>query len=187
MGTTTTTHMTFEQFERLPDEPNKLELIDGEVIRMPPAFTQHMRISLRIFMILNSAVVDLHAQGLASELGEVLHETGYRVGPGWLQPDVSITHAAQGEEKYLLGAPALAVEVVSRRNTAEIMKRKVKLHMQYGGREVWLWYPRKMLVVVHRGHTATQVEGKLISELLPGVTLNLEEIFSAGQEKHRTR
>jgi len=34
MGTTTNL-MTFEQFERLPDEPHKLELIDGELIRMP--------------------------------------------------------------------------------------------------------------------------------------------------------
>ena len=187
MGTTTTSHMTFAQFERLPDEPNKLELIDGEVIRMPPAFIPHSRISKHIFKTLDGTLMRLHAQGLARELGEVFMETGYQVGPGWLQPDVSVTHAGQSEDKYLLGAPALAIEIVSRRNTVEILKRKVKLYMEHGGREAWLWYPRKRVVVVHRGTAATQVEGKLTTELLPGVTLDLEEIFSAGQEKHGAR
>jgi Uma2 family endonuclease len=32
----TTPLMTFDEFERLPDEPGKLELIDGELVRMPP-------------------------------------------------------------------------------------------------------------------------------------------------------
>ncbi len=104
MGTTSTS-MTFEQFEQLPDEPNKLELIDGELIRMPPAFIQHMRITLRLFRTLERALLDLQAQGHARELGEVFCETGYRVGPNWLIPDVSITHAGQAEDKYLEGAP----------------------------------------------------------------------------------
>jgi len=176
MGTTTTS-MTFEQFEQLPDEPNKLELIDGELIRMPPAFIQHMRITLRLFRTLERALLDLQARGSAPELGEVFCETGYRVGPHWLIPDVSITHAGQAEDKYLEGAPALAVEVMSRRNTAKIMQRKVTLYMQYGGREAWLFYPRTRLVTIHRGRTAVEMEGTLTSELLPGVAIDLAEIF----------
>ncbi len=185
--TTTTTAMTFEQFEQLPDEPNKLELIDGELIRMPPAFTQHMRISQRIWRTLEHALLDLQAQGRASELGEVCHEFGYRVGPHWLIPDVSITHAGQAEDKYLEGAPALAVEVISRRNTAKIMQRKVTLYMKYGGREAWLFYPRTRLVTIHRGRTAVEMEGTLTSELLPGVAIDLAEIFGAPPAKSGTR
>ena len=107
MGTTTTstTAMTFEQFEQLPDEPNKLELIDGELIRMPPAFTEHMRISQRLYGAISSALPEIQAEGCARELGEVFSQTGYRVGPHWLIPDVSITHAGQAEDKYLEGAP----------------------------------------------------------------------------------
>jgi Uma2 family endonuclease len=174
--------MTFEQFEQLPDEPNKLELIDGEVIRMPPAFTQHMRITARFYEILKSAVLALEAQGEARGLGEVFFETGYHMGSHWLQPDVSITHATQAEGKYLEGAPALAVEVISKRNTAEMMQRKVMLYMEYGGREAWLCYPRSKLVVVYRGRTAIEIEGTLTSELLPGLSIDLAEIFK-GREK----
>ncbi|HTX35965.1 MAG TPA: Uma2 family endonuclease [Bryobacteraceae bacterium] len=184
MGTTTTS-MTFEQFEQLPDEPNKLELIDGEVIRMPPAYTPHMRISLFLFETLKRIVLEMKTQGRVGELGEVFHEFGYQIGPHWLVPDVSITHAGQAEGKYLQGAPALSVEVISRRNTAEIMQRKVKLYMEYGGTEAWLWYPRSRLVMVHRGRTAVQMEGTLTSELLPGASFDLEEIFGAAKPTKR--
>jgi Uma2 family endonuclease len=120
-------------------------------------------------------------------LGEVCHEFGYRVGPHWLIPDVSITHAGQAEDKYLEGAPALAVEVISGRNTAEMMQRKVTLYMKYGGREAWLFYPRARLVTVHRGRTAVQMEGTLTSELLPVVAIDLAEIFGAPPAKSGTR
>jgi Uma2 family endonuclease len=186
MGTPTTT-MTFEQFEQLPDEPNKLELIDGELIRMPPAFTQHTRITMRVYETVKRALLDLQAQGHARELGEVFCEAGYRMGPHWLIPDVSVTHAGQAEDKYLLGAPALAVEVISRRNTAEIMQRKVALYMEHGGREAWLFYPRPRLVAVHRGRMAVEMEGTLTSELLPGVAIDLAEIFGAPPVKSGTR
>ena len=92
MGTTTTS-MTFEEFERLPDEPNKLELIDGELVRMPPAITKHMRIVMHLYDTLQDTVRLLGGNGLARDLGEVFSETGYLIGSNWVTPDVSITHA----------------------------------------------------------------------------------------------
>jgi Uma2 family endonuclease len=180
----TTTHlMTFEQFERLPDEPNKLELIDGELIRMPPAITRHMRIVMRVYKILDGALEMLHVKGQARDLGEVFVETGYLIGSNWVIPDVSITHARQTENKYLEGAPALAVEVISKANTAEMMQRKIKLYMQNGAREAWLFYPRAQSVTVYRGRTATEVEGTLTSELLPGVSIDLSQVYFSTQGK----
>jgi Uma2 family endonuclease len=182
MGTPTTL-MTFEQFERLPDEPHKLELIDGELIRMPPAITRHMRITMRLYNILYGALGTLHGQGQARDLGEVFHETGYLIGANWLIPDLSITHAGQTENKYLEGAPALAVEVISKANTAEMMQRKVRLYMEGGAREAWLFYPRAASVIVYRGRKATEVEGKLTSELLPGLSIDLSEVYFSTQGK----
>jgi len=178
MGTTTTS-MTFEEFERLPDEPNKLELIDGELVRMPPAITKHMRIVMHLYDTLQDTVRLLGGNGLARDLGEVFSETGYLIGSNWVTPDVSITHAGQQEGQYLEGAPALAVEVISKANTAEMMQRKVKLYLENGSREVWVFYPRTETAVVHRGKTSVEVEGKLTSELLPGISIDLSEVFGA--------
>jgi len=182
MGTTTNL-MTFEQFERLPDEPHKLELMDGELIRMPPAITRHMRIVMRVYKILDGGLEMLHGKGQARDLGEVFVETGYLIGANWLIPDVSITHARQTENKYLEGAPALAIEVISKTNTAEMMQRKIQLYMQNGAREAWLFYPRAQSVAVYRGRTAKEVEGTLTSELLPGVSIGLSEVYFSTQGK----
>ena len=169
--------MTFEEFERLPDEPGKLELLDGELIRLPPAFTKHMRVSLRIYNMLQNAVRLLHEAGRAMELGEVFMETGFHIGSGWLQPDVSISHAGQPETDYLEGAPALAIEVISDANTAEQMERKVRAYLSNGGREVWLVYPKTKSIWVYHNKSAVEVEGMLSSDLLAGVSLDLSQVF----------
>jgi Uma2 family endonuclease len=174
---TPTRLMTFAEFEQLPDEPNKLELIDGELIRMPPVQTNHMRISQRLFKMLDAVLQQLHSQGQALDLGEVFIETGYHIGDNWLIPDVSITHAGQAENKYLEGAPALAIEVMSRRNTAEMMQRKVRIYLDNGAREVWLLYRRPATVAVYRGRTSVEIEAILTSELLPGISIDLAEVF----------
>jgi Uma2 family endonuclease len=136
-------------------------------------------LSGEILSLLHSTLKDLHAQGLARDLDEV-YIGGYHMGPHhWLRPDVSITHAGQPHDDHMLGAPALAVEVVAKRQTAWILRRKVEVYMENGGREAWLWYPRERVVVVHRGAISTQVQGKLTSELLPGVTIEIEELFKA--------
>jgi Uma2 family endonuclease len=184
MGATTTL-MTFEEFEHLPDEPNKLELIDGELIRMPPAITKHMRIVMRLYDILRDMVRMLGGMGLPHDLGEVFAETGYLIGSNWVTPDVSITHAGQQEGKYLEGAPALAVEVISKANTAKMMQRKVKLYLENGAREVWVLYPRTESASVYRGKTSVEVEGKLTSELLPGLSIDLSEVFAAQKGPRR--
>ena len=55
MGTVKTL-LTFEEFEQLPDQPGKQELIRGELIEMPPADLKHNRISHRIYKRLDTAI-----------------------------------------------------------------------------------------------------------------------------------
>jgi Uma2 family endonuclease len=118
--------LTFEEFEQLPDQPGKQELIRGELIEMPPADYQHHVIAHRIYDLLQAALEQAHARGEAAELGRVFHEMGYLLsGVHWLQPDVSVTHAGQRVEKYLTGAPAIAIEVILPANTVKRIARKV--------------------------------------------------------------
>ena len=180
MATSTNT-LTFEEFERLPEEANKLELIEGELVRMPPAKTKHARIALLLYDLLKAALATLRARSEAREIGEVFHEAGYRVGTGWLIPDVSISHSGQPEGDYLEGAPALAVEVISDANTARLMNRKVKLYLEHGAREVWLVYPGES-VWIYRGRTAEQADGAIRSDLLPGMALDLTQLFQQAEQ-----
>jgi Uma2 family endonuclease len=179
MGTTTPA-MTFEEFERLPDEPGKLELLEGELVHLPPAKIRHQRIALRLYEILWGTVQSLRQSGSALELGDVYHETGYRLGDSWVQPDVSIAHVRQTEGDYLEGAPALAAEVISPANTAEQMDRKVKQYLSNGGWEVWLVYPETGRVWLYRQGlpVARLCEGVLSSDLLPGAEIDLKALLT---------
>jgi len=173
--------MTFEEFERLPDEPGKFELLDGELIQMPPAEVNHGRIAKRVFMRLNDAVERLHSHGKAQELGEAFIEMGYRLGPRtWLQPDASITRAGQSAGKYLEDSPALAVEIISESNTASQMDRKVRRYLAHGGCEVWVIYPDTRSIWIHQAGSPAALShaGLFSSVLLPDEEFDLEQILS---------
>jgi len=173
------TLLTFEQFERLPDEPGKCELLEGELIALPPAKCKHHVRSERLFLSLRATLERMHARGKGMQLGDAHHQMGYRLGPlTWLQPGVSITHAGQPANDYYEGAPALAVEMVSDSNTPGKIARKVEAFLAHGAVEAWVVYPDRREVKVNRqGFEATTWSGRFRTGLLPGVEIDLDAIL----------
>lgn len=175
MGTITL--LSFTEFEQLPDEPGKVELLDGELRRMPPAKREHVDIVHRLSDEVRPFV---ETADLSTRIGTLYVEAGYKIGPrAWLQPDVSIAHAGQPGEDYLEGAPVLAVEVISESNTAEEMDRKVKTYLANGGVEVWLVYPKTRCVWVFRQGHAEEFRDVLYSTVIDGLKIDLQRVFSA--------
>jgi Uma2 family endonuclease len=179
MGTVKTM-LTFEEFEQLPDQPGKRELVRGELIELPPADYKHHSIAHRIFRCLDAALDHAHARGMAAELASVFLEMGYLLpGAGWLQPDISVTHAGQHIEKYLTGAPAIAIEVVSPSNTAKQIDRKAKLYFECGAREVWSFFPKTRQVTIQVPGSVRVIaeDGVITTPLLPGLAMAVKDIF----------
>lgn len=177
MTSTTVAHMTFEEFERLPDSPGKLELLRGELIDVPPAKLKHNETSERLFHRLTAILADAHSRGECDALGKVHHEMGYRVGDGWLQPDVSITHADQRADDYYLGSPALVVEVISDEKTADHVDGKIEEYSRNGAREIWVVYPVRKHVWVYTAGAAELRSGEFRPDLLGGGAIDLDEIL----------
>lgn len=174
MGTTTL--LTFEEFEQLPSEPGKTELLDGELIQLAPAKKKHVKTAHRLRDRLKTL---LENAAVSEGLGEVYVEMGYKFGPkSWLQPDVSVEHAGQPGDDYLEGAPFLAIEVISESNTAEQMDRKIKMYLANGGREVWVVYPKTQCVWVYWAGHAQEFCGKLRSEIAGGLEIDLDQLFA---------
>jgi len=174
------TLLTFEEFEQLPDQPGKRELLRGELVELPVAEFFHNEVSQNLFLRLHAALQLAHAEGRASELGSVRIEAGYKLaGDGYVQPDVSVTHAAQPVDRYLLGAPAIAIEVISPSNTARQMERKTKLYFEAGAREVWRVYSEDRCILVYlpgRWHEVAEDE-VLTTPLLPGLALPVRDVL----------
>src|ERR1700685_728880 len=173
MGTVKTL-LTFEEFERLPDQPGKQELVRGELIEMPPADLKHNRRSHRIYDALKPVLGEAHACGDAAELGEVYIEMGYLLsGRSFLQPDVSVTHAGQTEGKYFEGAPAIAIEVISPSNAVKQIEAKTQLYFECGALEVWRFFQKKRQVTIQVRGRAVRVipeDSVITTPLLPGLS-----------------
>lgn len=171
MGTTTQL-MTFEEFEALPETVERLELLEGELVRMPPAELLHMDIVHALFLLLKASF---------RGPGKVYMETGYLLTAdprSWVQPDVSITHPDQPRGKYYQGAPRIAFEVVSDGNTASGLQKKVRLYLQHGAAEVWLIYPELREAWLYRAGSSTATKHDIIeSELLPNIHNSLDQIL----------
>lgn len=178
------TLLTFEQFEQLPEDPEnpgRRELLEGELIELPPPLIQHDETGHTLRDCFKAALEHLRALGREVPLGKAYHEVGYRMADGsYLIPDVSISHANQPRGRYLEGSPALAVEVVSESNTAEEMMRKVHAFLTGGAREVWVIYPRDRKIWIYQPSQRAQAySGKFQSDLLPGIEIDLDEILAA--------
>jgi Uma2 family endonuclease len=115
MATATGTLISLDEFSRLPDEPGKQELSDGEVIIGPPVKFIHNKISKRLFRALDASVA-------APGVGETWFEAGFQLSPRTVrQPDIAVTlgNRVAPDDGWLQGAPDIAIEVLSPGNSAE--------------------------------------------------------------------
>ena len=124
--------LTFAQFEALTDlEAGKRELIEGEVIELPPPKRVHGEIAKKLFFEL----VDRFSRE------RVYQEIGYLIAGSWLIPDVSVCFPDRPSSEYFEGAPMFAVEVVSPSNRADLIQRKPNLYLAHGAQVVWVMHP----------------------------------------------
>ena len=178
----TTTLMSFADFERLEQGADHIELLKGELIRVPPAKRRHNETAERLCDLLKAAIGRVRQENPAAVFGAAYHEMGYELSrdPGtWLQPDVSVTHPDQGGDDYYLGAPLLAFEVVSGSESAQTLDEKVIEYLANGAAEVWLIYPNQRHAWVYSGTpVAARRETRSIhTELLPGIEIPFDEIL----------
>ena len=163
----TTRPVTIDEFERMPDVDGIQELLDGEVVRVPPPKLRHSQILRQIAEILQAHV----------EKNRIWPETGFLIKRSCVQPDISVTHADQGQERgWFAKAPLVAIEVASRGNTPDELEFKKNLYLENGAAEVWIVYDRTRTVVMHTGHDAHSYDGEMSSRALDA-TFRVPEFF----------
>jgi len=176
----TTTHlMTAEELMNIDDEPNRHELIKGELLTMAPVGFPHGRVTMNLSLLLGSYVK-------TNNLGIAFAEMGFKLETDpdtVLAPDISFI--ARGRvgiclEGYCPGAPDLAVEVLSPSDTKRMVERKTALWLGFGAKAVWNVNPRKKTVEVVRADGERMVFGEtdeLVDDTVPGFRVKVSEIF----------
>ncbi|ACV61086.1 protein of unknown function DUF820 [Desulfofarcimen acetoxidans DSM 771] len=170
---------TIEDYLKL-DDGQSYELIEGELILVPRPRTKHQKIANRFFANLDRFV-------LMNNLGEVNGDVDVYLEEEVVAPDVFFVAKERLTivgEMNIQGAPDLVVEVLSPSTARYDRKKKSRLYFRNGVKEYWLADPDQQLVEVL---VAGEKEWKwigvfdrediLTSNLLPGLEINLGEIF----------
>jgi len=191
------------EFDALPDDDNRHELVRGEVRVMPPSKGRHGQIEAAIV-----AAIDRYLDDKARTMGweprqglearerlvgfTAVGEFGMRFS---LPDDPNQTRGADGayvpaaqlaslpwdEDEYFPAVPHLVIEVVSATDRASDVAEKVQDYLVGGARRVWYVYPRQRAVYVHDADGSTRIvrwgETLRDDELLPGFELPLDLVF----------
>ena len=174
--------MTIEEFERLPDDASRLELVRGHLVREPPAGFEHGDIAVRIAFCLET-FVRRHALGkvLGAETGFVLFDDP----PTVRAPDVAFVardRLPADPRGFARLAPDLAVEIVSPSNTVSEIQDKVTDYLDAGARLVWIVDPRGRTVTAYRSRDdiriLTSIQELEGGEVLPGFQTQVSEFFA---------
>ncbi|OFV95182.1 MAG: hypothetical protein A3H28_06620 [Acidobacteria bacterium RIFCSPLOWO2_02_FULL_61_28] len=141
------TRMTYDQLRLLPDDRNRYELFDGELVMTPSPTPRHQQILVRLL-----ARVWAHVQ--AYNLGEVFVAPldiifdQYTV----LQPDilfVSRPRVPWVVKERIEGSPDLVVEILSPTTIEKDRFRKLALYSQFAVREYWIVDPDEQAIELY--------------------------------------
>jgi Uma2 family endonuclease len=173
---------TDDELMSLPDG-NRYELINGELVDMGNSGALHGYVCSILVMALMNYI-------LPRKLGIILDSsTAFTMQNGNKRsPDISFVSKAnlQGLEQlpdgFLVGAPDLAIEVLSPNNTIAEIHQKLVEYFENGSRLVWVINLKQHYVLVYR---SAQEPDRLLKQsdmldgedVIAGFTMPLSELF----------
>lgn len=176
----TTTRLTLEEFRNLPDnEGERYELDEGELLMTPSPTVSHNRVRDRIFLDLKKFTED-------RQLGEILLEMDFQLTPDTVRrPDlafVTTEHLQRTDvERWpVIGAPAIAIEVISPSNRAQDIAKMIGQYINSGSRSVWVVYPNLRYVEIHSASGVRKIQAPAVladESVIPGFSMQLSSIF----------
>jgi Uma2 family endonuclease len=181
----TDARLTAQALLRLGGDDIRRELVNGRVIEMPPHGFPHGEIVGRVCRRLVEHVEPTRAgRVVAGDIGFVLNVPG---DPERVRaPDVayvSLARLPEGRrpEGFMMGAPDLAVEVLSPSDAVGDIQQKVRDYLDAGARLIWLIAPESRTATVYRADGSARLlrdpdtlDGE---DVLPGLSIRLSDLF----------
>ncbi len=175
--------LTYRDYAQLPDDGNRYELINGELIIVAAPLTIHQKVNANISSQLIAFVEK-------NKLGQVFYAPIDVVlsSHNTLQPDIIFIEKKRKTiitEKNINGAPDLVIEILSPSSFYYDLFDKKELYEQHGVKEYWLVDPLRQWadLYVLKGKSFELVqhrekEGALHSSVLNGFTIDLPQMFA---------
>jgi Uma2 family endonuclease len=176
--------MTADELLRMPYDGFRYELVKGELLRMSPTGDEHGRVTMAL-------AGPLHQHIKANGLGTVYAaETGFKLesDPDTVRaPDIAFVSKKRIEETgsirgYRVGAPDLAVEVMSPGDSKREVGEKTTEYFGGGARLVWVVNPKSRTVSVYRSPSdfmlLTENDTLDGGDVVPGFRIAVAEVFA---------
>lgn len=125
---------TREDLDRMPDDGNRYELIEGEIVMAPSPSYDHQRMSGELHVALHLGCPD----------GLVVLSAPFDVeleADSIVEPDLLVVERDRPEQRGLTGAPLLAVEILSPSTRGRDQVRKKRLYERNGVPSYWVVDP----------------------------------------------
>lgn len=166
---------TFEEFEKMPDDPLRYELRHGHLECMAPPKSGHQRIQRRLQKLLEARLPE----------GEAVAELGFKAAEQYEYWYADVGYVAKARfdavpaDKYLQGAPDLMVEVLSPSNTADEIQDRMETCLAAGCQSFWVVNPKRRTVdVTEAGITRRFRLGDAVECRMLTAPLQVAEIFA---------
>jgi len=179
-----TARFTLSDFERLPDDGNRYEILDGELAMTPSPTTRHQKISRRLHFLLYQ-VLELTGRGEVYYAPMDVVLDPHTV----VAPDIFFVSAERAEiieAKNIQGAPDLVVEILSPGTRRRDVITKARLYARFGVPHYWLVDPdidRIEFMALRAGAFVTLLQANAPDIARPedfeGVVIALGELFLA--------
>lgn len=173
---------TYDDYAALPDDGNRYEVIEGELVMAPAPRVSHQQCLMNLILVVGPHVKS-HGLGevLAAPCDVVLDQRNV------LQPDLIFISNARAEvvtEKNLQGAPDLAVEILSPSSLRRDRVQKMRIYARHAVPHLWLLdaQARTLEEFVLDGSTyrltsTGQDDDVFHPALFPGLDIPLKEVW----------
>jgi Uma2 family endonuclease len=174
--------LTIEDLNAMPDDGQRYELLQGELIVSPAPGRTHQRVLIKLLGMMGSA---LEAQEGLGEVGTAPFDV--QLSPNdVVQPDLFVVLPDQADrygERSFDGAPAFVLEVISPSSGTYDRIRKASLYVNSGVQEYWIIDPLGRRILVHDAGTGEPnprivTSGTLTSRVVPTFTVDLGALFA---------
>jgi Uma2 family endonuclease len=134
---------TYSEYARLPDDGNRYEVLDGEVLVTPAPSPHHQMVVQRLLVGL-IRYVEERGHGWVFQDVDLLFASGH-----FLRPDLVVVPASSREgitDRGVELPPALVVEVVSPSSRSVDRMKKPRRYMDFGVPAYWVVDPSEGVV-----------------------------------------
>ncbi|HLQ28725.1 MAG TPA: Uma2 family endonuclease [Ktedonobacteraceae bacterium] len=173
---------TYDDYAALPDDGNRYEIVNGVLIMAPAPSPEHQSIAVRIAYYMFPHI-DL------AGIGKLFTAPiDVDLGPkNVFQPDIVVmlnNHLDRVQEKKIVGAPDLVVEIASPSTAAYDRLTKYEKYAHAGITEYWIVKPTRRTVEVlvlegeeYRSLGIFRGEQTLPSRIVPNLPVGVERFF----------